>query len=116
MGRGGQGVLNTIKLMFYPQVILMGKNPGIIIKEQRALAREAYNRAESAGIPNDEILIDARNRFNCTCGYYADLLRAFMIEGYTVARADKHIKEWVENDLLFVTFLNGYKVVGYGGY
>lgn len=92
----------------------MGKNPGIIIKEQRAKAREIVRKAESAGWSTDEILKEARDKYECTCGYYKDLMQAFMLEGYTAHRAERHISEWVDNDLILVTFMKGYKIVGYG--
>lgn len=94
----------------------MGKNPGIIIKEQRAKARETAIKAESAGWRDDEILREARDKYECTCGYYKDLMQAFMIEGYTAHRAEKHIGEWVDNDLIMIAYLKGYKLVGYGGF
>lgn len=94
----------------------MGKNPGTIIKEQRAKAREAAIKAESAGWKYDVILKEARDKYECTCGYYKELMQAFMAEGYTAYRAEKHIKEWVDYDLIMITYLNGYKLVGYGGF
>ena len=94
----------------------MGKNPSIIIKEQRAKARDMAMEGRQRGLQDDIVAEAAEKSGYTTCGYYRDLLQAFMIEGYTTIRAEKHIREWADLDLLSVFFVKGYKLVGYGAF
>ena len=91
----------------------MGKNPSIIIKEQGAKARARREKIGSIDKIGESILDTASKKNNSPCGFYDELIKAFMIEGYPTHRAEKHIKEWVDNDLLDVFWMEGYHIVGY---
>lgn len=93
----------------------MGKNPSIIIKEQGAKARTRLEKVGSLDDKISESVLETASKQNgFPCGLYQDLLKAFMIEGYPMIRAEKHIREWAENDLIDVFWVQGYQLVGYG--
>ena len=62
-----------------------------------------------------ESVLETASRTNngLTFGFYDDLVKAFMIEGYPAHRAEKHIQEWVDNDLLSTLWMEGYHLIGY---
>ena len=92
----------------------MGKNPCIIIKEQGAKARKKIEKMESIDHVKGSVIEKAcEQNYGLTYGFYDDLVKAFLIEGYPVNRAKKHIKEWVDNDLLSTLWIDGYYLVGY---
>lgn len=94
----------------------MGKNPCIIIKEQGAKARKRRARLNSLDHERVSVLEKAEEQMNngLIYGFYQDLMKAFMVEGYPVIRAEKHIKEWAENELIDVVWVDGFHLVGYG--
>lgn len=92
----------------------MGKNPCIIIKEQGAKARKKRDKLDSFDRIRGSVLDEASDMNNgLTYGFYDDLVKAFMMEGYPAHRAEKHIQEWVDNDLLSTLWIEGYHLVGY---
>lgn len=93
----------------------MGKNPSVIIREQAAKAKRRLEKIRDSHSPGG-ILYEESQKNNCYCGYYNDLLKAFMIEGYSQKKAEKHINEWVDNDFLWIGTRGGYEIVGYGDF
>ena len=91
----------------------MGKNPCIIIKEQGAKARKKREKIDSVDHTSESVLEKASKKNDLIYGFYDDLVRAFILEGYPVHRAEKHIQEWVENDLLSTMWMDGFHLVGY---
>ena len=91
----------------------MGKNPCIIIKEQGAKARKKRDKIDSLGSNGSVLEIASKKNNGLTYGFYDDLVKAFMIEGYPAHRAEKHIQEWIDNDLLSTLWIEGYHLVGY---
>lgn len=89
----------------------MGKNPSIIF-------RELYRKAK-----NKEGMITSLNGSNkpyemgkedgCYYVPYKEVVRDFLVEGYTEGKAIKHIDQWVDYDLVFIRFSDGYKYVGF---
>lgn len=93
----------------------MGKNPSIIIKEQGAKARRKREKMDSVKHSGESVLDKASktNKNALIYGFYDDLVKAFIVEGYTTKKAEKHIREWIDNDLLSMMWLDGFQLVGY---
>lgn len=91
----------------------MGKNPSIIIKEQAAKAKKKRDMIASVEHTGESVLEKASKKYGQPCGFYEDLIKAFMIEGYPTKRAEKHISEWADRDILDIFWMDGYHVVAY---
>ena len=94
----------------------MGKNPSIIIREQAAKAKKKIEKIKELDPDNKGPLYTESIEYHCYCGFYNELVKAFMAEGYSAKHAEKHITEWVDNDFIWIGYKDGYKIVGYGDF
>lgn len=94
----------------------MGKNPNTIFRELYKKSKERYKKAESIGGSNPIIEMDKQD--GCYYIPYKEVVSNFLIEGYSEHKATIHIDKWVDYDLLFIRYSNGFKYVGFaqGGF
>ena len=89
----------------------MGKNPSTIFRELYRKAKNREARVSSTG--GSTVSIDMGKQDGCVYVTEKEVLQNFLIEGYSEFRANKHILQWIDYDLLFVRYNNGYKYIGF---
>lgn len=89
----------------------MGKNPSTIFRELYRKAKNKEAWADSTGSTN--IVLQMGKQDGCVYVTEKEVMQKFMIEGYSEIRANKHILQWIDYDLLFVRYNNGYKYIGF---
>lgn len=89
----------------------MGKDPGLILKQQIAKAKHRVETIDSA--ENDTILTRMYKENRSYCMLYKDVVKAFLAEGYTDAKADRYIAKWADYDLVWTGYVEGYHLVGF---
>lgn len=88
----------------------MGKNPNTIFKEIYRKAKHRQEAIVSTGNTNDTIKMS--NQDKCLYVPYKEVIKEFLMEGYPEQRAIKHIDQWIDYDLIFVRYSDGYKYIG----
>ena len=92
----------------------MGQNPSIIFKQlyKRAKHRqetvESINGATSAA---DNVLYKLNAADHCYYLFYKEVVKEFLLQGYSEQKAEKHIKQWLDYDLAAVAYRDGYKLI-----
>ena len=89
----------------------MGKNPSTIFRELYRTAKHREGKYTSMGGTNG--LLEMSKQDGCVYVTEKEVIQSFMIEGYSELRANKHILQWIDYDLLFVRYNNGYKYIGF---
>ena len=91
----------------------MGKNPNVIFRELYAKAKKRHELATNAdGTTQDPIAIMEKED-HCYYTVYSKVVKSFILEGYSEQKADKHIMQWVDNDILTIRMRNGWRYVGF---
>lgn len=93
----------------------MGKNPS-------AIFRDLYKRAKQtqdiiASIPDakgSKLIAEMNEQDGCYYVTFETVIKSFLMEGYSVSRANKHIDQWIDYDILFVRYKDGFKFIGFG--
>lgn len=89
----------------------MGKNPSIIFRE---LYRKAKNRdGMIASVNGSNTPHNLGKQDDCYYVAYKEVIKDFLKEGYAESKAIKHIEQWIDYDLVFVRFDEGYKYIGF---
>lgn len=89
----------------------MGKDPGLIFKQ---ISAKAIHRSKQAiSVENENILTSAHDKTGAYYLFYKDVIKAFMLEGYTDTRAEKYIAKWIDYDLANVLYEGSYKLLGF---
>ena len=89
----------------------MGKNPNTIFRE---LYRKAKNReAKAISVGSTNSVLEMGKQDGCVYVTEKEVIQNFMIEGYSELRANKHILQWIDYDLLFIRYNNGFKYIGF---
>ncbi len=89
----------------------MGKNPSTIFRELYRKAKNREGKANSTGFTN--AVMEMGKQDGCVYVTEKEVIQNFMIEGYSELRANKHIAQWIDYDLLFIRYNNGYKYIGF---
>ena len=91
----------------------MGKNPSIIFRE---LTKQAKHRQKAIGSVDGSTksnLYKANEQDHCFYVLYKDVVKNFLIEGYSEYRAEKHINQWIDYDIIGVRYIDGIKYIGF---
>jgi len=92
----------------------MAKLPSSILRQLSARAKEKTKMINSQNVDvSDTPLIKAHNKTGNYYLMYDDVIRSFLITGYTENVAEKYIKVWKEYDLVDVWYLDTYKLIGF---
>ena len=93
----------------------MAKLPSSILKQLTARAKERTNKIRSNEDfdSSDTVLIKAHNKTGNYYLMYSDVIRSFLVAGYSENAAEKYIKTWNEYDMAEVWYLDNYKVIGF---
>ena len=89
----------------------MGKNPSTIFRELYRKAKHRENKITSEG--GSSIVLDMNKQDGCVYITEKEVIQTFLTEGYSELRANKHIDQWIDYDLLFVRYNNGFKFIGF---
>ena len=89
----------------------MGKNPSTIFRELYKKAKHRKGVADS--VDGSNAVIEMERQDKCLYVTEKEVIQCFMIEGYSELRANRHILQWIDYDLLFVRYNNGYKYIGF---
>lgn len=89
----------------------MGKIPSTIFRE---LYRKSKDRTEKIGSADGENPVYAMSKQDgCYYVSYKEVMQRFLIEGYSEKKAMAHIQKWIDYDLIFQRYNNGYKYIGF---
>lgn len=89
----------------------MGKNPSTIYKEIYRKAQHRQDTITSQGLKTPITEMNAQDK--CLYVLYKEVVKEFLLEGYSEQRAIKHIDQWIDYDLIFTRYSDGYKFVGF---
>lgn len=89
----------------------MGKNPSTIFRELYIKAKHRKGVADS--VDGTNAVTEMERQDKCLYVTEKEVIQNFMIEGYSELRANRHILQWIDYDLLFVRYNNGYKYIGF---
>ena len=89
----------------------MGKDPGLILKQQIAKAIHRIKTADSA--ENDNVMTRVHDKTGSYCLPYNEVVKAFLVEGYTDTKAEKYIAKWADYDLVWIGYIEGYHLIGF---
>ena len=89
----------------------MGKNPNAIFRELYRTAKHKAGIVDSVGGTNTPYEMGKQD--GCYYVTYQQVIKSFMIEGYSVQRAIRHIDQWIDYDILFVRYNDGTKFIGF---
>lgn len=89
----------------------MGKNPSIIFRELYRKAKNKEGMIDSLGGSNVPHTLGKEDK--CLYVTYKEVIKDFLKEGYTENRAIKHIEQWVDYDIIFIRYYDGYKYIGF---
>ena len=91
---------------------IMGELPSTIFREIYKRTSERHRKAESIeGGVNP--VFEMSKEDGCFYVPYKEVLQRFIIAGYSEKKATARIQDWVNNDLLYVRYSNGYKYIGF---
>jgi len=97
----------------------MAKLPSSILKQLTARAKERTTKLKSMDNPDDvkalenTPLIKAHIKTGNYYLFYDDVIRSFLISGYSENVAEKYINTWKEYDLVDVWYLDRNKIIGF---
>jgi hypothetical protein len=89
----------------------MGKNPSTIFRELYKVSKDRSKKAESIGGTNH--IIEMEKQDGCYYVPYKEVVSNFLVEGYSERIANVHIDKWVDYDLLFIRYSDGFKYIGF---
>ena len=90
----------------------MGQNPSIIFRQLYSKAKHRQETIESIdGAAADNVLYKMNTADHCYYLFYKEVIKEFLLQGYSEQKAEKHIKQWVDYDLASVTYRDGYKLI-----
>lgn len=96
----------------------MARLPSSILKQLTARAKERTKTIKSANDPQteDTTLIKAHNKTGNYYLMYDDVIRSFLLTGYSEKAAEGYIKTWREYDMVDVWYLDTYKLIGFNAF
>lgn len=93
----------------------MAMLPSSILKQLTARAIKRTEKIKSA-VDVDKIdtpLIKANKKTGNYYLMYDEVIRCFLLAGYSEMKAEKYIKLWKENNLADVWYLDSYRIIGF---
>ena len=90
----------------------MGKNPNVIFRELYRKAKKRHDAVIMTGAEKD-FRVSMEEQDHCYYTAYNQVVKAFIIEGHSEQKADKHIMQWVDNDLLSIRLYDGWRYIGF---
>lgn len=94
----------------------MAKLPSSILKQLTAKAKERtemIKSIEDAGNVSDTPLIKAHIKTGNYYLFYDDVIRSFLITGYSENAAEKYIRQWKEYDMVDEWHLDKHRILGF---
>ena len=91
----------------------MGKNPNVIFRE---LSIKAKHKQKVIGSIDDKIpsaVYLANVQDGCFYVPYEVVVKRFLIEGYSAPKAEKHINQWLDYDMIGLRYIDGSKFIGF---
>ena len=93
----------------------MGRTPNVIFRELYRNAKKKIDKINSLDDNiNKPMIAQISKEDHCYYVYYQDVVKAFMMEGYSEEKAVKHIMKWLDNDFLTARYMDKYKLIGIG--
>lgn len=90
----------------------VGQNPSIIFKQLYSKAKHRQETVKSIdGLSIDNVLYKANAADHCYYLFYNEVVKEFLLQGYSEQKAEKHIKQWIDYDLVSVAYRDGYKLL-----
>lgn len=90
----------------------MGQNPSIIFKQLYDRAKHRQETVKSIdGVTTDNVLYKLNAADHCYYLFYKEVIKEFLLQGYSEQKAEKHIKQWIDYDLAAVAYRDGYKLI-----
>ena len=94
----------------------MAKLPSSILKQLSAKAKERTTKVKSVegaeGV-EETPLIKAHLKTGMYYLFYSDVIRSFLLSGYSESAAEKYINQWKDYDLVEVWYLDRNKIIGF---
>ena len=92
----------------------MARLPSSILKQELARAVDKASKIEShKDSVNYSVLMKAHEDTGNYYLMYKDVIRSFLLEGYSEEKAEKYLKHWYDYDIISVEWVEGYKLVGF---
>lgn len=90
----------------------MGKNPNVIFRELYRKEKRKRDMISSVSDAVKDRITVMSEQDRCYYIPYRDVIKAFMIEGYSESKAIKHVTTWIDNDLISDRYSEGYHLIG----
>ncbi len=90
----------------------MGKNPSNIFREIYKEAKRKQDSITSVDGVLKSRTIRMGEEDHCCYVLYPEVIKVFLKEGYPVKKAEKHIEQWLDNDLITMRYADGYRFIG----
>ena len=90
----------------------MGKNPSNIFRELYAEAKQRQKTIGSVDGSIKGMVYRLSEEDHCYYVMYDRVIKVFLKEGYPVKKAEKHITQWIDNDLITMRYAEGYRLIG----
>ena len=93
----------------------MARLPSSILKQLTARAKETKERMLSTegSAPEHHVLLKANENTGNYYLMYDDVIRTFLIAGYSESSAEKYINYWKDYDFADTLYLDRYKLIGF---
>lgn len=90
----------------------MGRTPNVIFRELYKREKKKSETIRAVGAEKTPIMI-MNEQDHCLYVTQQEVIKAFMMEGYSEQKALKHITTWLDNDFLTARYTReGYKLIG----
>jgi len=89
----------------------MGELPSTIFRELYRNTREKHKKICSTDGTNP--VVEMSKQDGCYYVPYKEVMQRFIIAGYSEKKATARIQDWINNDLLYIRYSNGYKYIGF---
>ena len=90
----------------------MGKNPSNIFRELYKEAKRKQDTITSVDGSIKGMVTRLSEEDHCCYIMYNEVIKTFLKEGYPVNKAEKHITQWIDNDLITMRYSDGYRLIG----
>ena len=93
----------------------MAKLPSSILKQLTAKAKERTEKIKSIEDANvsETPLIKAHTKTGNYYLFYDDVIRSFLITGYSETAAEKYIRQWKDYDMVDEWHLDKHRILGF---
>ena len=93
----------------------MAMLPATILKQLTAKAKDSTEKIKSTGNPTEDsqVLMKANIKTGNYYLMYDNVIRSFLMVGYSESSAEKHIASWRKYDFVDIWYLDKYKIIGF---